>query len=480
MDVVINPATIKEKVTVVNVPPASVRPQNNTATSSSVAPPPASTAKQVAPPQKPVSENKSGIPSRAFNDQPQRRTERPRRPPRFRRSHHRAKSPKSQEPELEAEDFSHIINPNKVKTNKSIEDVPLVDSKKDRHDAKSTDDDDDDDETGDSGENDGTQTDDSSESASSHRRSRRHSERHRRHSPKARRQDADSDSESASSAGSSSAGSSSTRSETKQPPPETKTESMDIEKRVRILARLARRKKAHPLSVGEFSEDMPISRLEFLDAQSKHEVDGEQTLQLMKRFIMFVVSVSESLSASYPDIGLDLEGWTSHVLLTMAQYEDTMYEIYDQYLSGATVNPLVKLGVGLASNAWMYSTSRKVAKQLPPQLASMLNQGQTPNETTIQDMLASIQKAAAPTTTTTTTTSTPTSTTMPTRTSAHEHKSVAAPITPAAPIRVNAAASRPPSSLAGSAGQTPAHTVTTPATRATKQATAPVIKVMKE
>lgn len=156
-------------------------------------------------------------------------------------------------------------------------------------------------------------------------------------------------------------------------PPPVPSQSQLFDK-AKILARLSRRQKMNPGTPMEFNHSMSIEELMTIDAKAGYETQADMSIQLMKRAIMVLVGITERASTVYPQLGLNLKGWGEHVFLNMQQYDETLFEIYDQYSSAFQMNPLVRLAVALASSAWMYSASKAMMEELGTVHAASLEQ----------------------------------------------------------------------------------------------------------
>ena len=187
-----------------------------------------------------------------------------------------------------------------------------------------------------------------------------------------------SDSDASSSSGSDSDATPSTQQKEATTPP---SQSLLFDK-AKVLARLARRQRLNPNSVIEFNHNMSLDELMTIDVKAGYESQADMSIQLMKRAIMFVVGMTEKASSLYPAMGMNLKGWGEHVFLTMQQYDETLFDIYDLYSSAFQMNPIIRLSMALTTSAWMYSASK-----------TMMEEVGTVHNTTIDQLQEAIKKA---------------------------------------------------------------------------------------
>ena len=207
------------------------------------------------------------------------------------------------------------------------------------------------------------------------------------------------------------------------PKPTAATSTQNLFDKAKLLARLARRQKLYPNSNIEFNHNMSLEELQTIDAKAGYESQADMSIQLMKRGILIIVGLSEAMAASYPNMGLNLQGWGEHVFLSMQQYEETLFDVYDQYSSAFQMNPIIRLAVALGTSAWMFSTSKK-----------MMEEFGTVRNTTLEQLQDAIKKAAAAQS------KEPTS-----AAAAAAQSKEPAQTTTRKPININAAAMKPPS-----------------------------------
>ena len=83
----------------------------------------------------------------------------------------------------------------------------------------------------------------------------------------------------------------------------------------------------------------------------------------------------------FPKYTIDLEGWSEQVYMSLDQYDEMLYDIFDEYGDSLQTNPILMYVMALGSNAVMYSMTRKLmsnplASQVVNNLASAFAQQQ--------------------------------------------------------------------------------------------------------
>jgi len=158
-----------------------------------------------------------------------------------------------------------------------------------------------------------------------------------------------------------------------------------IKRKARILAKLERRVRFTGASI-EFNSRMSLEELEVVEAKWAYQSNSDVSVQIMRRMLMFTVATFEAISKNMPFLQLDLDEWSNTVFLQLNQYDEILFEIYDFYASDFEVNPLLKLGVAIITNALMHSFSRKmlqrVAQSATPNMQNV-RQAYSPPQSTV-------------------------------------------------------------------------------------------------
>lgn len=133
-----------------------------------------------------------------------------------------------------------------------------------------------------------------------------------------------------------------------------------IKERAMYLSKLERRERHTGRSLG-VDEASSLEKLVEIYLKDKFTQDAEQGVLILRRLILFVVKMAENISKDAEFLG-NLQGWSQQVYMTLENYDECLYEIYDEYLAGGHHNPLWKLGIQLISHGIMYSMTNELMK----------------------------------------------------------------------------------------------------------------------
>jgi DNA-directed RNA polymerase subunit H (RpoH/RPB5) len=147
--------------------------------------------------------------------------------------------------------------------------------------------------------------------------------------------------------------------------------------RIKWIAKLKRQNKKLPeLDRIVYDENGPLTHLRRLCQGSNYESKAKMAVQLLRRVTVFISKMVEMLSKRFPDMIGDLEGWSENVYLSLDQYDDLLYDIYDEYGYKYHTNPIILYIFALGTNAMMFIAAKKfvdnpVSKQMMTGLSKM-------------------------------------------------------------------------------------------------------------
>jgi hypothetical protein len=142
--------------------------------------------------------------------------------------------------------------------------------------------------------------------------------------------------------------------------PQIETEAQTRE-RIRLIAKLKR--KNEKLPVGQrlhVDEDASLSSLRRKCQGTSYENKAKLAVLVLRRITMFVSKLIEGASQKYPEYIADLKGWSENVYLSLDNYDEILYDIYDLYGDNLQANPLVAFAVALGTNAVMFAMTKKI------------------------------------------------------------------------------------------------------------------------
>jgi hypothetical protein len=131
--------------------------------------------------------------------------------------------------------------------------------------------------------------------------------------------------------------------------------------KARLLAKIRRQDARRPPEMRrQVDERTGLAMLRAVSAGASYETRSKQAVQLMRRMTVFLARAVEEICKRFPSASVDLQGWADHVYLCLDQYDELLYDIFDEYGDGVQANPLVMFAMALGSNAVMYSLTRKL------------------------------------------------------------------------------------------------------------------------
>lgn len=156
------------------------------------------------------------------------------------------------------------------------------------------------------------------------------------------------------------------------PPPPTEPAVSPYERaneKAKLVERLRRKKTQYARdpqysSLVQYNEsdlvNMRPSQLRDLDAILTHRIRAETTIKFYRRALVYSVMVVEKLSIAYPRVfqGVQLEGWHDSFFLQIDDFDNLLYEVYDQYGDQGPQNPLVQLAMQVMSHGAMYHLTK--------------------------------------------------------------------------------------------------------------------------
>jgi hypothetical protein len=154
--------------------------------------------------------------------------------------------------------------------------------------------------------------------------------------------------------------------------------------RVRLIAKLNRRNSKLPDEKKvKIDEDASLVVLRQQAAGTTYESRAKMAVLILRRITLFICKGLEAVSQKYPDYITNLEGWSANVYLSLDQYDELLYDIYDMYGDDLQTNPIVAYIIAIGTNAAMYAVTKKmtdnpVAQTMMTNLSKMF-QNKSPN-----------------------------------------------------------------------------------------------------
>lgn len=132
-----------------------------------------------------------------------------------------------------------------------------------------------------------------------------------------------------------------------------------IRRKAQVLGRLERRETFTGVKI-DYDPKGDLEYLETIDAKCSYKSNSTISVDMMRRMLIFSCASMEAMSKKLTFLAIDLDGWSEQIMLSMNQYDEILFEIYDYYSGDIDINPLLKLGFAVLSSAMMYSFARQI------------------------------------------------------------------------------------------------------------------------
>jgi hypothetical protein len=130
--------------------------------------------------------------------------------------------------------------------------------------------------------------------------------------------------------------------------------------RVRLLAKLKRQQLRLPeIDRVRINPNMTLEQLREKSLGSSYESRARQAVLFMRRGTVAFTKIVTFISNLFPQFRGLLDKWTENVYLTLDQYDDMLYDIYDEYGDAVSMNPIFVFVMALGSNAVMFAMTQK-------------------------------------------------------------------------------------------------------------------------
>jgi hypothetical protein len=143
------------------------------------------------------------------------------------------------------------------------------------------------------------------------------------------------------------------------PSPKRLSHSARLRLKAQLLARLERKQRFSGQAF-EIPKDATLKELQMLDYKISYESRAAAAVKNYQRILIFAVGLWEGTCARYPWIGLDLTDYSEQVYLTIDQFDEDLYELYDMYGAQRAGHPLTRILMTIVTGSVAYSMTRKM------------------------------------------------------------------------------------------------------------------------
>eukprot|EP00455_Lapot_gusevi_P023822 TRINITY_DN2474_c0_g1_i14.p3 TRINITY_DN2474_c0_g1~~TRINITY_DN2474_c0_g1_i14.p3 ORF type:complete len:315 (-),score=53.41 TRINITY_DN2474_c0_g1_i14:4409-5353(-) len=149
----------------------------------------------------------------------------------------------------------------------------------------------------------------------------------------------------------------------RQPSAEELVQNMmkDIRSRARLQAKIERLNRNGAKIV--YDDNMTNEQLMLILEKHQCEQMADHVVSVLKRLIIFGAAIFEYIDRYFPSLQLDLKDWSSYVFMQINEFEDALYNVYDEYEDKFKMSAIGGLFVTFFSKMMMYSMSRKMTKE---------------------------------------------------------------------------------------------------------------------
>jgi hypothetical protein len=107
--------------------------------------------------------------------------------------------------------------------------------------------------------------------------------------------------------------------------------------------------------------DMDIEYNLLKDSKNK-----KNAIKLSRGFLINAVQAIEFLNTQYDPLGMDLDGFSEIISLSVSDYDDVLEELYEKYkVYGRKIEPEIKLILMIGASATSFHASKKIINRVP-------------------------------------------------------------------------------------------------------------------
>lgn len=132
-----------------------------------------------------------------------------------------------------------------------------------------------------------------------------------------------------------------------------------LQLKAQLTARLERKQRFSGMKF-DIPSDATLKQLQMLDYKISYETRASQSVKSYQRILIMVVGLWEGVNARYPILGLDLTDYAEQVYLTIDQFDEDLYDLYDVWGSKKRGHPLNRILMSLLTGSVAYSMTRKM------------------------------------------------------------------------------------------------------------------------
>lgn len=145
------------------------------------------------------------------------------------------------------------------------------------------------------------------------------------------------------------------------PSPRRLSYKQKIQLKAQLLARLERKQRFSGRTF-EISKDATLKDLQLLNEKVSYETRALQAVKTYQRILVMVVGFYEGICKRFPILGVtsDIDGYAEHVFLTIEQFDEDFYDLYDLWGAKRRGHPLARILLSVVTGSVQYSMARRM------------------------------------------------------------------------------------------------------------------------
>lgn len=109
-----------------------------------------------------------------------------------------------------------------------------------------------------------------------------------------------------------------------------------------------------------------ISEMDIEYTLLKDSKNKKNAIKLSRGFLINAVQAIEFLNTQYDPLGMDLDGFSEIISLSVSDYDDVLEELYEKYkVYGRKIEPEIKLILMIGASATSFHASKKIINNVP-------------------------------------------------------------------------------------------------------------------
>ena len=140
----------------------------------------------------------------------------------------------------------------------------------------------------------------------------------------------------------------------------------DSVRKIELLRTLAEYEKQGYTVSKKYTMSSSIQDMEIEHTLLKNSKTKANAVKLSRGFLINAMQALEFLNSRYDPIGMDLDGFSEIVSLSVSDYDEVLEELYDKYkVYGRKIEPELKLVLMISASATSFHASKQIINRIP-------------------------------------------------------------------------------------------------------------------